>query len=402
MPVVEKSKELFELRKQLKFLKGLRGSGTELISLYIPPKYPLAEVTGKLREEYGQAGNIKSKSTRTNVQAALEKIMGHLKMYREPPANGMAVFCGNVSKVEGKPDVRLFAIVPPEPLGVQFYRCDSAFVLEPLEGMLAAKEAYGLVVLDGRDATIALLTGKTTRVVKRLHSMAHAKLHGKGGQSARRYQRIIEEEIETYYKRVGESMDEAFLGVQNLKGIIVGGPGPAKDSFLKARPFNYQLKILGVVDTGYTDEYGLREVLEKSGEIIAEQELIKEKALLDRFMKEVTGEGLATYGEKEVREALQSGKAELLLVSEGLELKRVKMKCSNCGQEVERITTEEKEEAHACGGKLEVKEAVNIGEELVALAEEKDIPIEMISTDTAEGVQFLKGFYGVGAFLRYK
>ncbi|MEM4389685.1 MAG: peptide chain release factor aRF-1 [Candidatus Micrarchaeia archaeon] len=400
--MAEKSKELFELRKQLKFLKELKGSGTELISLYIPPKYPLAEVTAKLREEYGQASNIKSKSTRTNVQAALEKIMTYLKMYKEPPATGMAIFCGNVSRVEGKPDVRLFAVVPPEPLGVQFYRCDSTFVLEPLENMLAAKEAYGLVVMDGRDATLALLVGKTIKVIKRLHSTAHAKLHGKGGQSARRYQRIIEEEIEAYYKRVGESMDEAFLGVENLKGIIVGGPGPAKDSFLKMRPFNYQLKIIGVVDTGYTDEYGLREVLEKSKEIIAEQEAIKEKALLDRFMKEVVSEGLATYGEREVREALQNGKAELLLISEGLELKRVRMKCSNCGQEFEKIVIEKKEETHACGGKLEIAEAVDVGDELIALAEEKNIPVEMISTDTAEGMQFLKGFYGIGAFLRYR
>ena len=51
-------------------------------------------------------------------------------------------------------------------------------------------------------------------------------------------------------------MDECFLG--KVKGIIVGGPGPAKDSFMKLKPYNYQLKILGMVDTGYTDEYGIR------------------------------------------------------------------------------------------------------------------------------------------------
>jgi len=402
MLMAEQSKELFELRKQLKFLKEIRGSGTELISIYIPPKYPIAEVMGKLREEFGQAGNIKSKATRTNVQAALEKMMGHLRMYKEPPENGVALFCGNISREEGKPDVRLFAIVPPEPIAVQFYRCDSTFVTEPLEAMLAPKDSYGIIVLDGREATLALLHGKAMRVMKRLHSTAHAKLHGKGGQSARRYQRIIEEEVEAYYKRVGESVDEAFLGVGNLKGLIVGGPGPAKESFLKLRPFNYRFKVLGVVDTGYTDEYGLREVLDKSGEIIAEQEAIKEKALLDRFMREVVGDGLVAYGEREVREALLSGKASMLLISEGLELKRVRLKCSSCAQEVERLESEAREEEHACGGKLRVIEAKDIAGELMALAEEKGIEVQTISTETAEGMEFLKGFYGIGAFLRYK
>ena len=972
----EKSKARYEMKKKLKELSNVAGSGTELISVYIPPKYPIAEVSNKLKTEYGQAANIKSKSTRKNVLDALEKIINYLKIFREPPENGIAIFCGNISKVQGKPDIKLFSISPPEPIHVQLYRCDSSFFLEPLVDMLEAKDVYGLVVMDGREATIAVLKGKQTKIVRKLNSTAHSKLHGKGGQcvdgstliqladgrvvkvselggergifgynfndhkpmheecagiferkagrsyliktrnpmfnvkatpehrffvvtgngieeeyaenikkgdcllavkrinvegkrrklevdvpcllklnsagsdllkrrrrelklslekigeiigasqvtalriengsvslnpakirrmveaygmgwkgfsrkfmrrvplanlpkyfnssicqifgyilgdgsldgnrvilyegdeqvikkykvlvdmtfglessvrvvrpekrkhswakkpffelriynkwlsdilrmqfgslfassdrrgipqvimslrgnevaaflrglydaegyvlkgkveitmtaedvmrtvqvlllrfgvissysvkrtyggkpqytvsicdleslknfkkyigfsstkksgnlerivgkgkaqryinqipvkgswvrklgdelrmlrrdfpgtsnffidernmsydvfrkrimaafrrriegirkaesssirayrrnlrvevgevakvigtsvfpvyeieagrgrgelrrgildfldderekmirrgesvmelldkmynsemvlakvesklvqeggsfydlrmpksesfianglvvhnSARRYERLIEESIEKYYKRIGEAMDEIFVNIKNLKGIVVGGPGPAKEDFMKLSPFNYQLKVLGVVDTGYTEEYGVKELTEKAEPLIAEQEAVKEKVLVDRFIKEVVKDGLATYGEKEVKEALEKNKVELLLISEGLDAKRYTVECPSCGKR-ENIAGESKE--CSCGAKMKVVEEKELADELIELAELKNVKVEMISTDTSEGSQFMQGFRGVGAFLRYR
>ena len=150
-------------------------------------------------------------------------------------------------------------------------------------------------------------------MLHRLNSTAHAKIR-KGGQSARRYERLIEESIELYYKRIGESMGRYF--VNTVKGVIVGGPGPAKDNFVKMSPFNYQIKLLGVVDTGYTDEYGIREVMAKSEGIISEQAAIKERVIIERFIKEIVSNGLATYGEAEVRKALETKHASQLLFSQ--------------------------------------------------------------------------------------
>lgn len=392
----------FELRKKLKELAKHRGRGTELITVYIPPKYPIGEVSAKLRDEYGQAANIKSKSTRKNVQDALEKILGYLKMFKAPPENGIAIFCGNISEREGEPDIKLFSMVPPEPVTVQLYRCDSAFFLEPLLQMSEAKDVYGLVVMDGRDVTIATLKGKRVEIHRTLHSLAHSKLHGKGGQSFRRYERRIEEEIENYYKKIGENMNAILLNVPGLKGVIVGGPGPAKEDFLKLAPFDYRLKIIGTVDTGYTDEYGVRELMAKSADIIAGQEAVKEKKLIDAFMREVARDGLAAYGEAEVRGALDAGKIETLLVSEGIERRIVKLKCSSCSAETEKTMREAIEEKHSCGGTLRVIEEKDLAEALIEAAELKGVKVETISTDTAEGSQFLQAFGGLGAFLRYK
>lgn len=399
----DSTKKKYELKKTLAHLRSMRGSGTELISVYLPAKAPIHDMSGKLNGEAGQATNIKSKSTRTNVGMALARIIHHLKSYGHvAPESGVAVFCGNVSDNQSKSDIQLFTIYPPDPLAVQIYRCDSRFFLEPLEKMVNVKDSYGLVVMDGRECTIAMLRGTSIQVLHRLNSTAHAKIR-KGGQSARRYERLIEESIELYYKRIGEHMDRYF--VNSVKGVIVGGPGPAKENFVKMSPFNYQIKLLGVLDTGYTEETGLRELMGKSGGIIGEQEAIKERQLIERFLHEVVSGGLATYGEGSVRDVLSSGKAGTLLISEGLKWKRYSTMCNSCKEEKGINLREDADKPSVCakcGGKLSIVSEVDLIDDLLALAEKGGIKVEIISEDTAEGSQFLQSFYGIGAFLRYR
>ena len=397
---------MYQLKKQLKKLESFRGSGTELISVYITSGSPVHEMNNKLREEMSQASNIKSKSTKLNVLGALERIMNHLKLFRKTPENGLAVFAGNVSDNAAKTDIELFSLEPPEKLNIGTYRCDSRFFLDPLVAMLGSTDSYGIVVMDGREATIASVKGTNINIIKKLNSTAHAKIR-KGGQSARRYERLIEEQIEVYYKRIGNAMDNAYLKDEKsiVKGVIVGGPGPAKEFFMKMSPFNYQIKVLGVVDTGYTEEYGVREVLSKSEVILAQQEAVKEKIIVDRFIKSVVSDGLAIYGAKEVREAISSKQADNVLISEGIRHVIGSYKCSSCDAEEKKIYKESVDETLPCGackGQMKLQNSMELIDELTDLAREHGINVEIISTNTVEGNQFLAGFGGVGAFLRYK
>ncbi|MDE1833630.1 MAG: peptide chain release factor 1, partial [Candidatus Micrarchaeota archaeon] len=130
----------YEVKKELKRLRSIRGSGTELISIYVPPDFQISDEIGKLKEESSQASNIKSKSTKLNVQGAIDKLIQYLKLYKAPPKNGLAVFAGNISSIQAKPDIELFSIEPPYPVKSNIYRCDSTFLLEPLEAMLEATD----------------------------------------------------------------------------------------------------------------------------------------------------------------------------------------------------------------------------------------------------------------------
>ncbi|GAI07850.1 unnamed protein product, partial [marine sediment metagenome] len=108
-----------ELEEFLEELENYKGKHTELITVYIPAGYDVNSVQRQLEAEKSTAANIKSTSTRKNVVDALEKIVRHLKSLKKTPENGLALFCGNVSRVEGQLDLNLWDIEPPMPLKIR-------------------------------------------------------------------------------------------------------------------------------------------------------------------------------------------------------------------------------------------------------------------------------------------
>ncbi len=223
--------------------------------------------------------------------------------------------------------------------------------------------------------------------------------------SSVRFERLIEIAAHEWFKKVGEMANQYFSD-SKIKGVIIGGPGPTKNYFLNGDYLNHMVrnKIVGIVDTSYTDEFGVREVLEKSGEIMKELAVVKEKRLLDRFIKEISRDGLATYGEKEVRQALFEGRVDTLLISEDLTWERIKFKCPQCGYEEEVTVRGEvpRKVCPKCGSVMNIEERQDLIEELAKLAEETGAKVELISTETVEGKQFYETFGGIGALLRFK
>ena len=417
MKMTADSKARYQFRRMLEDLASKRGRGTELISVYITPDFDLAKVMQQLRDEQGTASNIKSKTTRKNVLGALERVLQFLRTYtethRNPPPHGMAIFCGNVAGRDDVSDIQLYWVEPPEPLTVRMYRCDQEFVLEPLWEMLRVKESVGLLVMDRREATLATLRGKHVEILRKLTSAVPGK-HSKGGQSARRFERLREIAAHEYSKRVAEAANTIFTQIPDLKAIIVGGPGPTKEDFLKSGLLNGEVakKIAGVLDTGYTDEQGIKELVNKSGEILADLDILKEKSLMQRFMEElVAGKGLVVYGESDVRQALEQGAVEVLLVSEGFRKAKMMVRCQACGHELHESTEDTENyrrqlagrSCPSCGEvKLAVVEGKDVAQELLELAEKFNAKVEFISTETEEGKQLQVAFKGLAAILRFK
>src|SRR3989338_6997703 len=193
-----------ELQEVIEELKKHRGRATELISVYISEDYDVNSVQKQLEAEKSTAKNIKSTSTRKNVTDALEKIVRHLKEFKRTPENGLAVFCGNISKVEGQDDLQLWSIEPPMPLKMRLYRCDKEFVLGALEEQLEVAEIYGLLVMDRKEATIGVLIGKRIEILHKMTSGVPSKVRA-GGQSSQRFHRITEGLTKDFYKRIAES-----------------------------------------------------------------------------------------------------------------------------------------------------------------------------------------------------
>ena len=230
--------------------------------------------------------------------------------------------------------------------------------------------------------------------------------HRQGGQSSVRVERLRELAIHDFYKRVADAANEAFLPYGNdLLGVLIGGPSPTKEEFYKGEYLHHEIqkKIIGLFDVGYTDESGLYELVEKAEDALQELDLIREKKLMNRFLREIVKDGLASYGEDEVRKYLTLGAVDTLLLSEGLRLERVWFRCPRCGAvKVLTLRDEKKKVSCDCGFEMEEIDRKDVVLELSDLAEQTGAKVEILSTESEEGAMLLNAFGGIGAILRFK
>jgi peptide chain release factor subunit 1 len=409
------SYQRFKLKKVVDTLAQKRGLHTELVTLYIPPDRQISDVLNSLRNEYGTATNIKSKSTRKNVMDAIQTIIQRLKIIPEPPPNGLAVFAGAIPQgAPGSERMEVYLIEPPETVNVYIYRCAAEFWLDPLREMLTPKDSYGLISIDRSTASWAILRGTNLQILKTIKSGIMGK-HRAGGQSQRRFERLIEQAAHEFLTKSAEMTREMFEEIPELNGIIIGGPGFTKEVFAEKGYLKSPLKekTLAVLDTAYSGEEGIRALLEKSDKILHNQRLVEEKRMVQHFLEELARDtGRATYGEKEVRAALKRGAVETVLVSEDIEFTRVKINCTSCNYGIEKTVTQNAltefetelatQQCPKCQNQsLEITETEELIEELEVLVKETGAEIEVISPETEEGKQLLTAFRGIGAILRW-
>ncbi len=537
------TEELLKLRKMLTELGAIRGRHTELVSVYVPSGHNLIETINQINQEKSTASNIKSKATRKNVLDALEKIVQHLRLFKQTPPNGLIVFCGNVSPVEGKTDLKLWSFEPPEKMNVKLYWCDQVFVLDPMRELIKEKEVYGLIVLDANEANIGLLKGKRVVQLKHMDSTVPAKsikggmcLHedtvvsnGKNGSikhvkegdkimsfdfskkkfvfskvdgvmkrkadlvyrittdagheilttpehlffvkkifstaevpaeklevgdrlmsvdfeqedrtrtvkitrkgtaiphgfffdlsvpgvknfvanglivhnSQMRYDRLRDDALNEFFRKVADVAANVLLEL-DLKGVLVGGPGPTKDTFFKNEYLNYQIqkKVLGVKDIGYTGMEGLEELVKRSEDLIKESKYAKEREILRKFFVELQKGGNVTYGHENVSKALNLGAVETIILSEDFSMSRTKFKCPQCGATKQMDITPDKRKqlCDNCHGLMTVDEELDLSEIVLRDAAQYGSKVEWVSSDTEEGRQF-RNIGAIGALLRYK
>jgi peptide chain release factor subunit 1 len=408
------SVKLYKVRKLISELADKEGRGTELVTLYVPPKKPIHEVIANLRDEWGTAGNIKSDTTRNHVQDALVKTMQRLKLYRETPENGLVIFCGALgTNGPGSEVVNIWEIQPPKPVNAYLYQCDDHFHLEWLRDMLKEEKVYGLLVIDSSEAAIGILSGDRLEIPDDMTSGISGKTR-KGGQSARRYERGREMELTYFYHRVADHAKRLLLEDTKVTGLLLGGPGPTKEAFLRSEILDYQLrqKILAVVDTSYSGREGIRDLLEKASDVLQNVRLLEEKKLVQRFLGEINKQsGLAVYGLPRVIDALQRANVDVVLVSDDVDTVRLSARCKKCGtvkelmaetrNKVSKMQELVSEPCKSCGGmdfETSEKDVVDVLEEMAFQINSK---VEVISSGTEEGSMF-KSFGGVGAILRYR
>lgn len=404
----------YRIKKILEEIKIKRGRGTELISLYIPPKKRMSDIINYLRQEYATAENIKSDTTRKHVKDAITKVIERLKHYQTAPENGLVVFCGAIPvSGPGTEKMEIYVLEPPEPININLYRCDDHFHTQYIEDTLKEKELYGLVSIDVNEAAIGILEGNRLEIFGKYTSGIPGK-HRAGGQSARRFERLREMAVHQYYDRVAKHLNQEFLREDifyRLNGIIIGGPGFTKNEFLEDADIDYRLKkkVVAVIDTNYAGEDGLRELIEKAKDIMSDIRYIREKKFIDEFLSRLSRRhNVVIYGLKDVIDNIYSGAYEALLILEDIGMDYLVFRCPKCGESKEFILDQKDAlkleyrppKCENCNVEMSLIIKKDIIEYIATLSDEYNFDIILISSNTEHGKIF-KQFGGIAALLRY-
>ncbi|MBM3905075.1 MAG: peptide chain release factor 1 [Thaumarchaeota archaeon] len=337
------SVKIYKIKRTLDELSRISGRGTELITVYIPKGKQLHLVINQLREEQGTADNIKSAMTRTHVVDALGRVQQRLKLYKEAPDRGLVIFCGAVPPEGGGPIgsevIKVWELEPPKELTTSLYRCDDHFHVDILKDMLKDDNLIGFLAIDTKDAGWGLLHGDKIEVLRETSSGVAGK-HRQGGQSARRFERLREMELSYYYNRVAEVTKEFFIDIYPIKGLIVSGPGPTKEDFLKENYLEYRLqdKVLATLDTSYSGSEGIREAFMKAQDVLSDFRLAEEKKLVERLFREINNRtGLGVYGLQDILKLLKNNVVDILLITDDTNLNRLEITCNRCKNTQEEI-----------------------------------------------------------------
>ena len=166
-----------------------------------------------------------------------------------------------------------------------------------------------------------------------------------------------------------------------------------------------------IVDIGMvSDKEGMAELIEKSKEILDGTRYLEEKKLVQKWLDLVyLDDDKATYGEGEIRKAIESAALDTLLASEEIDMWRVELTCQNTGEskfitiaknELAKVESNPSSYFPECTSVVQVKDYIDLVEDLGEKALEQGAHVEIISSATEEGQQLIH-FSGFAGILRY-
>ena len=301
-----------------------------MISIFIPPKDQIFQMSKKLTDELGAAQNIKSRVNRQSVITAISSVQQKLKLYNRAPTNGLVIYCGEVLIDEAKLKKVNIDFEPFKPINHSLYLCDSKFHTEALNDLLEDDMKYGFIIMDGHGALFGIVQGNSKETLAKF-DVDLPKKHGRGGQSAPRFGRIRMLKRHHYVQKVAEAAVNHFISNDKVTvhGLILAGSADFKTELSQSDMLDprLQAKVLKIVDVSYGGENGFNQAIDLASEFLKNLKFIQEKKLIEAFFEEIAKDsGLVCFGVNETIRGLESGAVETLIVWEDLEIYRYTLK----------------------------------------------------------------------------
>uniref|UniRef100_A0A2K6DG32 Eukaryotic peptide chain release factor subunit 1 n=1 Tax=Macaca nemestrina TaxID=9545 RepID=A0A2K6DG32_MACNE len=350
----DRNVEIWKMKKFSKSVEVARGNGTSMISLIIPPKDQISRVSKMLADEFGSASNIKSQVNCLSVLGAITSVQQRLRLYNKVPPNGLVVYCGTIVTEGGKEKKVNVDFEPFKPINTKF----------------------GFIVIDGSGALFGTLQGNTKEVLQKF-TVDLPKKHGRGGQSALCFARLRMEKRSNNVQKVAENAVQLFISGDEGKiaSLVLAGSTDFKTELNHYDMFDQRLqsKVLKLVDRpGAVDT------------------------------------GRYCFGVEDTLKALEMGAAEILIAYENLNIMGYVLHCQ--GTEEEKILCltpeQEKDKSHftdkETGREHELIKSMPLLEWFANNYKKVGVTLEIVTYKSQEESQFVKGFGGIGGFLRYQ
>jgi peptide chain release factor subunit 1 len=404
--------EQWKLKRLIKKLNEAQGNGTSMISLILPPKKQISDVSNLLIQELGTATNIKSSVNKKSVITAITSAKERLKLYNKTPPNGLVIFCGTIFGEDGKTEKKvLIDFEPFRPINKFLYLCDNKFHTEDLTSILENEDTFGFIIVDGNGALYGKLQGNNREICHKF-TVELPKKHGRGGQSSVRFARLRVEKRHNYLRKACEVATQVFItdNKPNVSGLVLAGCADFKTDMMGSDMFDPRLKVkvIKIVDVSYGGENGFNQAVELAQECLANVKFVQEKKVMSSFFEEIaTDSGKICYGVHDTMKALEMGALKTLLLYENLDYFRVTLK-SKLDEAVTILflnseqLSDPKHYKDANGNDLEPVENITLSEWLAENYTNFGASLQFITDKSSEGFQFVKGFGGIGGFLQYK
>lgn len=373
-----------------------------MISFYVPSGSQINQYSAKITEQLSKCKNIKSKVNAKSVESGLKSLQHKLKKFKQTPPNGLAIFCGYAEDEEGKVTKITYTITTKNPIKQHIYHCDSEFYTKPLENQLDSYDSYGFIVIDGKGKLFGLIRGTKKEILFQDDVYLPHK-HNKGGQSAGRFFRTRIIARLHHLKETAEQAVNYFIdsktNLPNVKGLFIAGSADLKDQFATLPSFDPRLKeiLIRVVTVSYGGNSGFMEAVKLCQKDLENIPFVEESKLLTEYFEHISkDDNLYSFGVRETLGALDNGAVSKLILYKNFDLIRFVEK-NNDGNTI--VSFKQKTEFNGTLGYTLVDQ-----QEIDDYVRENlnGSELHFVSGKTPEGSQFVNGFGGIGAILRYE
>lgn len=199
----------------LRLLDKMEAAEGQATSLYIPHDLPASEVEKTLKAPLGLGA--------AEVLPDIAEAVGRSK-------TGTVILWGEQGK---------YLVLPPFPIKEKLFA--SGYDVEPLRALLRRELSVALILLRLGAYAVGVFQGEKLMSSKVGTGLVHSR-HKKGGSSAHRFERHREKQIEYFFTRVCNHVEERLEPyLQQLDYVIYGGERHTLLSFRKQCHFLQQL-----------------------------------------------------------------------------------------------------------------------------------------------------------------